>query len=579
MSNKLKKRGQKIVKRFSRFSEKAKQESKEHIKENFIGRLSHIRQIRLLVIEWVLLMTILILLAIAQSFWFTDSYSVNTYIAGGTYTEGTLDKVNSMNPLFATTSSEKTLSSLLFARLISIDYSGNPNGSLVHSIRSTDNGKVWTITLRENLKWSDNEPITNDDVVFTINLIKNPVVNSIYSSNFASVKVSENEDHEIVFTLPSPYADFSSALNVPILPKHILENADPKTLVEHQFSTKPVTSGAFTYNATQVLSDEGEKVIYLSANPNYYKGQPLLNSFAIHTFLTQESLVSALNSGAITATAELTPNDKKLITNSSINEHQALVNTGVYAFLNMNGIFSNRDLRKAIQKGINIEKIRSNIENVRGLNYPLIDSQITLENFPALPDYSPDTAKALVYNYLESKPENSTIQLVTINKGTVPTIADSFANELRNLGFNVNLSVYNENQDFITSTLSNREYDILIYPIELGSDPDLVAYYHSSQATNTGHNFSNYKNTIVDDIILSARETTDESTRVSKYETFLKYWVDDAPAIGLYQTNISYFYNRNVRSFSNDSRLVTALDRFSDIENWAVVKTTKNRTP
>ena len=42
---------------------------------------------------------------------------------------------------------------------------------------------------------------------------------------------------------------------------------------------------------------------------------------------------------------------------------------------------------------------------------------------------------------------------------------------------------------------------------------------------------------------------------------------------------VTYFYNKNVRTYGNDVRLVTAIDRFSDVTTWAVNKTTKNKTP
>ena len=102
MGDSLKKRGQKLARKFSRASLKASAEGKEHIKENFIQRLSHIRNIRLLVLEWSLLVIALILIAVAQAFWFADSYAIDAFIPGGNYIEGTIGRVNSMNPLFAT---------------------------------------------------------------------------------------------------------------------------------------------------------------------------------------------------------------------------------------------------------------------------------------------------------------------------------------------------------------------------------------------------------------------------------------------------------------------------------------------
>jgi ABC-type transport system substrate-binding protein len=84
---------------------------------------------------------------------------------------------------------------------------------------------------------------------------------------------------------------------------------------------------------------------------------------------------------------------------------------------------------------------------------------------------------------------------------------------------------------------------------------------------------------LVDDLLIGARETMDQQLREKKYESFLDYWVSDVPAIGLYQLNMTYIYNKNVRAFGNDVRLVTALDRFVDVNDWASVKGTKNKTP
>ena len=252
MKNSIKKRGQRFVRRFSRASVKASEEGKEHIKENLIERFSHIANIRLLILEWSLLVAALIMLAVAQAFWFGNSYAENVFVDGGTYTEATLGEVKSMNPLFANTSSEKVLSKLMFATISTDDYSGHAGTGLAESIRSDESGKIWTVKLREGLKWSDGEPITNEDVIFTANLIKNPTVSSIYDSNLSNVKISENEQGEIVFDLPVSYADFITALNFPVVPKHVLGEADPKTLIENNFSNAPVTSGAFSYNATQI---------------------------------------------------------------------------------------------------------------------------------------------------------------------------------------------------------------------------------------------------------------------------------------------------------------------------------------
>lgn len=579
MANKLKKRGQKLIKKFSKASLKASNESKEHIKENFIGRLSHIENIRLLVLEWALLVIALIMLAVTQAFWFGSSYAENVFTSGGTYTEATIGEVGSMNPLFATTNSEKVLSKLMFATLTTVDRSGHIGIGLAKSIKATESGKIWKIRLRDNLSWSDGEPITNEDVLFTTDLIKNPAVSSIYDANLSNVKVSENEEGEIVFELPTAYADFDSALNFPIVPKHILENTDPKTLIESSFSSAPVTSGAFSFNAKQQTStNDGEQVIYLSSNPSYYRGKTLLNSFAVHAYEDKTEIIKAVNAGSVTATAELSGSDSKDISMGNVIQKNSSLNSGAFIFFNTtNERIKDVALRAAIRQGIDLARIREKAPETMALDFPLIESQIKLSKYPEIPARDFEAAKAKIAELAGEEPIR--VEIATVNSGYLPDVTTTIEEELKALGIITNVSVYEENQEFITNIISKRNYDILVYEVELGADPDLLPYYHSSQVSSAGLNLSNYRNALVDDLLLRARDTLDEELRVKKYETFLEYWVSGVPAIGLYQPNLTYYYNKNVRTFSNDVRLVTAIDRFSDITDWAVTKTTKNKTP
>lgn len=579
MGNSIRKRGRKFVRKFSRATTKASVEGKEHIKENLFARIGHVGNIKLLVFEWSLLMIALVLLAVTQAFWYAGSYADDVFTEGGSYIEATIGDISSMNPLFATTSSEKVLSRLLFATLSRNDYSGHPGIGLARSITPTEGGKVWNVRLRDDLKWSDGEPITNDDVLFTAELIKNPKVDSIYDSNLANVKVSINENSEIVFTLPTAYADFMSALNFPVLPKHVLEGSSPETLIENAFSTAPVTSGPFAYNALQATSKNDEKTIYLSANPNYYSGRPMVNSFALHTFSDKEAIITALNAGTVTATAELTEADRDAVTSGQFLEKNSSLNSGAFIFFNTkNAAVKSPDMRRAIWQGIDLGKIREQAPGTVALDYPLLESQIRLGKYPELPAYNKDEASNRIHELIGEE-EVPTLSIATVNTGYLPAVAKTLAEELEGLGFKTSVMAYEENQDFISNVVSPRNYDLLIYEVELGAEPDLLPYYHSSQASTSGLNLSNYRNSLVDDLLLAARDTMEQELRVKKYESFLEYWVSDAPSIGLYRPNLCYFYNQNVRTFSNDVRLVTALDRFVDVGDWAVTKTTKNKTP
>ena len=578
MKTSLKKRGQKFVKKFSRASLKASEESKEHIKENVLERVSHIANVKLLVLEWGLMVMALIMLAVTQAFWFNASYAEETFVAGGTYTEATVGRVNSLNPLFATTNSEKVLSRLMFAPLVATDYSGNVGYGLANALSANEDGKIWKVKLREGLKWSDGVPLTNEDVLFTVALIQNPVVNSIYEPNLENVKAYENEAGEIVFELASSYADFASALEIPIVPKHELDDATLKTLVEDSFSVEPVTSGAFSYNAVQATATTGEEIYYLSSNSNYYKGVPMLGSFAVRTYLDKDSIVAGVNGKQVTATAELSGLEADKVVVGGYEMKKTAINSGAFAFFNTNSAnMRNKDLRRAIRSGLNMETLRGAVSDPEPLDYPLISSQIQLEAYPEITRYNLETAREQVAAALAgTRPE---ISVATVNSGYLPLVSNALVEQLQALGLEAKLNVYEENQEFVANVIAKRNYDILVYEVELGADPDPLPYYHSSQASGSGLNLSNYRNTLVDDLLVGARETLDTTLRAKKYESFLEYWVDDVPAIGLYRGSMTYIYNSNTRNYNDKMHLVTPFGRFIDVEQWGTARGSKYLTP
>lgn len=575
MKKSIKKRGQKITNTLSNLSQKASEGSREHIQENVISRISHIKYIRLFIFEWILLVFAVFFLGLTQAFWYNNSFATETFTSGGTYSEATLDKINSLNPIFASTSSERTLSKLMFGRLTAPDYSGHTGMDLASSVTHDDTGKIWTVKLKPNLKWSDGQPITNADVIYTTQLIQNPTVKSSYSSKLSGVSVSET-DGAIVFTLPTAYVNFASSLDIPILPSHILKDVAPERLAEHEFSTSPTTSGPFIYNASRTVGTGGEQIVYLNANENYYKGRPLLDSFVVHAYMTTDDIISAVNSGAVTATAELSVTDGDAITDPDVYDKQTALNSGVYAFLNTSSeILSNVSIRQAIRQGLDMNKLRSYDHGAPNLNYPILSSQLPSDQFPELPA----SDRAAAQQTIASAGLNNATPLSIVATYALGDIAEDLKSQLIALGLPAEVSIYDAGQDFFVNVIRPRSYDILIYGIDLGASPDLLAYYHSSQTNSSGLNLSNFRSALADDLILASRSTLNVSLRNAKYRSFLNLWVNEVPAIGIYQTNLSYYVDHDARSFSEDTRLVSATDRFVDVCNWAVNTTTKNRTP
>lgn len=580
-------------KRIADFYHESTDKVGKHFNDNFISRIQNAHEVRLWIIEWVLLVVVVFLFTVVQMMWYGDSYHTDAFVSGGDYTEAVLGEVKSMNPLYASNSAEKTLSRLLFANLVSPDNSGHIKGELAKTVKMDNTGKIWTVTLRDNLQWSDGEPIVADDIIYTVDLIRDKTAKTTISADFSHVTTKKIDDKTVEFTLPSTYVDFMDTLEFPLLPKHILGEVSPALVYESDFSKHPVVSGPFVLNAMQAATATqlNTFTIYLNRNTKYFMTNTKLDTFTLKTYKNRDDIITALNASDVTATAELGLDSAGSL-RDNISSRESLLNGGVFAFINTKSdSLENKALRQAIAKGVNLATVREGIDDSQLLNYPILERQEKL-NYPELTKYDLDEAKALIEKAGFKYNDNGKI----LNKDGVPVIlnavvqkrdvitrtAERFVEELKKIGFEVNLNIYDESQttaDFFTTVVRPRDYDILFYEVDLGVSADPFVYYSSTQASTGGWNFSNYSNGLVDDALLSAHTTTNMNTRKAKYEYFLKAWVSDVPAIGLYQSSLKYYYSQNVDIYSENLQMTDVLDRFNDVRYWASEKRSVNVTP
>ena len=581
---------QRILTAANEFGERAG----KHFSERFVNRLPNIREVRLWVVEWVLLVLVVFLLAVTQNIWYGESFETEVFVRGGEYSEATLGKVNSMNPLYATTSSEKTLAKLLFANLVSPDSTGHLKNELADSIETDKTMRIWTVKLKENLKWSDGESIKADDVIYTISLIDDTSAKTTVSVDFTNVKVEKKDDLTVVFTLPSSYTDFLDSLEFPIVPEHALKDIKPALVYESDFSMHPIGSGPFVLNALQTSSGVASstlQTIYLNRNNNYFKKDTKLDNFTLKTYEGAPQIIEAMKNADVMATAELSKEESEQLP-GTISRRNTLINGGAFAFLNTTSDkLSNVKIRQAIQRGVDMTKVREDIDDAQILDYPILARQETI-TMPELAKYDEEAAKKLIteaglkYNennqIVDKAGKQIVLNIAVPQRDTLAKVAEHFSNQLKKMGFEAVLNVYDEAKattDFFSAVVRPRDYDILVYEIDLGVSADPFVYYCSSQAAGSGWNLSNYANSLADDALIVARTTTNAKLRKTKYESFMKLWVRDVPAIGLYQSTMTYNFMPNTHIYSENSELTDSLDRFSEVNNWASKKDSVNMTP
>lgn len=563
----------------------------KHAHKFIIKRWSNVREAQWHIIMWIIVMGLLIAATGMQLMWYQQSYRATASANNGTYAEAVLGPIDTLNPLFAVSSAEQSASYLMFSSLLRYDETGHLNYDLANNIKVSENNKTYTVNIRNDVKWHDGADLTTDDIAYTIDLMKNPNIRTTLSG-WKDVTVKVIDATTIEFTLSSTYASFEHALTFPVVPKHILGKISPSNIRENSFSQDPIGSGPFKMRFVQNSAiNSGRKVIYMAKNDNYYKGAPQLSSFQLHVYVNNEDIIKALSFNEVNAATDLSPADISRVDTGRYKVASKSIQSGVYAIINTKSEFlSDLKLRRALQLATDTIAIRDKLQvRTETLDLPFTNGQLT------------DAPKALSYNLDESKASldsagwvlNSNgvrekggkelkLSVVTMKDSEFELVLGTITSQWRSLGILIDTQVLDPNdvtQNIAQTILQPRNFDVLLYQLNIGADPDVYAYWHSSQATIQGSNFSNYSNIISDDALLSARARVEPTLRNAKYVTFAKQWLADVPAIGLYQSTTQYARSVNVESFSDSAVLNSSIDRYSNILDWSVGSRSVYKTP
>src|SRR5437762_1288660 len=164
---------------------------------------------------------------------------------GGTYVEGVTGVPQYLNPVIASTDVDDDIVRLAFSGLTRYDQTGAIVADLAAAFRTESNGKVWTFDIREDALWQDGQPVTADDVVYTVKLLQDRGYVGQYSDAFRGVNVERVSNKTVRFTLPDVYGPFAGSTTVPLLPAHLLSNVAYSDLARQPFNVHPVGSGPF----------------------------------------------------------------------------------------------------------------------------------------------------------------------------------------------------------------------------------------------------------------------------------------------------------------------------------------------
>lgn len=553
---------------------------------NFFGRLEKLLDVKRFVAGWTILTILAISLTAVQTVGLSQYYLTKGPIPGGVYNEGLIGSYTNANPIYATGAVDASVSRLLFSGLFKYNDGNQLVGDLATGYTVNDTGKIYTVTLKDNVMWHDGKPLTAEDVVFTYTLIQNPDVGSPLFGSWQGIQITTVDARTVQFSLPNALASFPHGLTNGIVPKHLLAKIPPTQLRSNSFNTtEPVGSGPFRWSALQLGSsvDSGSATALIALKPfeQYSGGAPKLAGFIIHTYDTEDQLLAAYKKRSVVAAAGLTqiPDEIRQDQSTKLNTFGTSASTMVF-FRVTDPLFADSNVRKALALATDKQTILAQFNyNVTPVYGPLQVGQLGYDKAYRQMGFDINAANVTLEqagwkvgtNGIRQKNGSPlTFSLLVEDIPDSNTIAKALQASWKKAGVDVRL-IAQPPADFRAS-VDRHDYSALLYSIGIGPDPDVFVYWDSSQAdirSQNRLNLSEYKSSAADTALEAGRTRQDPTLRAIKYQSFQKAWQQDNPAIALFQPNDIYI-TRGVVSGLNPHDINSDTDRYYSVHTWQI---------
>ncbi len=569
-------------KQVSEISETANKQLDRHI----FRRWHNLRSARRFMTAWLVLVAILIAGVVIQTRALGRYYLEPKAVSGGVYTEGVVGSFTNANPIYASNSVDSAVSRLVFAGLLTYNEQNQLVGDLAASWQANANSTEFIVRLRPNLVWHDGKPLTADDVIFTFHTIQNPDAKSPLQVNWTGVKIDKVSNTSVKFTLPAGFSPFPHSLTTGILPQHLLKDIPVAELRSAAFNTKePVGAGPFKWSTVTIVG--GAKVgnnqqrIQLSRFDDFRGSPAKLDGLSIYTYPEAKDLRAALDNRKVIGAVGLPFNQAQEESGQSSLNYPLSTSTMIF-LKNTNPKLADVKVRQALTQATNVPEITKKLGYpVIPVDQPLLKMHTGYSATNAQFDFNKAEAERLLNEagwvlapgeqVRKKGGEELSLNLISESNGEYTKLISELQKQWEEIGVRLDVSLQ-PSDTIAQSFILAHNYDVLLYGITIGPDPDVFAYWHSSQADvkSVGRlNLSEYKSSTANIALESARTRTDPVVRAARYKSFAETWKKDAPAIGLYQPVIFYLSNQQVFGM-NEKTINSAADRYNNAQNWMI---------
>ena len=448
--------------------------------------------------------------------------SVPRPVAGGQFVEVLSAPPLQLNPLVSDPAADPTgadIQALLFDGLMQIGPDGLPVPALAERPPEiSDSGQVYTFTLRSGLNWHDGQPISSDDVVFTLRAVQNAAFAGDPRTGgvWRGALIDRLSGRQVRVQLRAPFAPLTALATFPILPAHLLRDLPPTQWASSPFSAKPVGSGP--YRLTELTGQHA----LLSANPSYYGGRPLINTIELRFAANSREAWAAVADGSAQAYGASAGDSTRpaslpdrLVTNRAL-----LDGYTVLTFNTRSGPLSDQRVRQALAAALDKDALLKQAADgvaVR-LDTPLLPGTWAGQRQAPWYPLSPARANELLSAAGFSAERPLELALLVDSAPDRTAASAELVRQFAAVGVRVTLEPVSSAE--LLQRLQTHRFTMALHSWQrLGPDPDVYDLWHSSQATD-GANYAGLTDQALDALLTEGRTASSRTARATVYEAF-----------------------------------------------------------
>jgi peptide/nickel transport system substrate-binding protein len=514
------------------------------------------------------------------------NYSLPTPTRGGVINEGIVGIPRFVNPALAITRADLDAVAILYSGLLKIDPDGNLVPDLASNIAVSEDGKTYTIDVKRNRTFHDDTPITARDVVYTIKLVQDPDLKSPLRGNWNDVTIEEVDEYQFKVILTEAYAPFMENFTLGIMPHHIWSTLPIEQLPFSQRNTEPVGSGPF--KIASVNRDTSGLISSYSLIPALnQETNPNLSGIQLRFFQNEAALEIAFNKGEINSTAYL---PTEVVAGLDMNNLRVVSEPlprifGLFFNQNRSASLRDKSARQALDAAIDRDALVGEILNGYGVptTKPILEALTNIKSTSTesiSDNVSPiENAKNILVDggwkqnseglwekKIGEETETLSLTIKTSNLSLFDKTTTLVANNWRDLGVEVQVEQY-EQTGLVQSVIRTRDFQVLLFGLDMNRTQDLYPFWHSSQKDDPGLNISQYTNIAVDRILEKTKNTQDKNERLLLMEEVTNTISEEVPAIFLFAPSITYVLDEDIITAPIKS-LGRTSDRFMNVSDW-----------